>query len=165
VTTRDAVIPVPAPNVAVPDPPRPPVAAPLEANALPDRSVEPPAPMPAAPAGDRAPTAKEPVRAALAAYETAYDTHDVAALRQVFPRLTSDQAQALTRTFGDAISYQVDMRVLDVTVGAATATATCVVTHSFVPKVGSPSRTTQTSTFELAPSGDGWVITRIVPRR
>ena len=105
------------------------------------------------------------MRGALAAYETAYDTRDVAALRQVFPRLSIEQAQALTRTFADAVSYRVDLRVLDLTIGPATAAATCVVTHALVPKVGSPSRTTQTATFELASSGDGWVITGIVPRR
>ncbi len=163
---RDAAIRGPAPGVVQPDPPRPPVAtAPAEAGAVPERAAEPPTPLPAAPASPRAPTAEESVRAALAAYEAAYDAHDVAALRQVFPRLSADQAQALTRTFADAVSYRLDLRVLDVTVDAATAAATCVVTHALVPKVGSPSRTTQTSTFELAPSGNAWVITRIVPRR
>jgi hypothetical protein len=63
------------------------------------------------------------------------------------------------------VSYRLDLRVLDVSVAAATAEATCVVTHALVPKVGSPSRTTQTTTFHLAPAGDGWVITRIATGR
>ena len=160
--TRRRHIPAPAPDRPLPDPPRPPVVTVPDASLVPERPVEPPAPAPPAAPSKGAPTAEESVRAALAAYEAAYDAHDVAALRQIFPALSADQAQALTHTFADAVSYRLDLRVLDVTVGPSAAAATCVVTHSLVPKVGSPSRTTQTSTFELGPAGNGWVITRIV---
>ena len=164
---RDVTPAVPSPEIPVPTSPTPAVVTapsttpPGERPA--ERPVEAPAPAPAAP--KRTPTAEELVRAALGAYEAAYEAHDVSALRRTFVGLSADQAQALTRTFADAVSYRVDLRVLDVAVGSGTATATAVVTHALVPKVGSPSRTTQTSTFQLAPAGDHWVITRITAGR
>ena len=151
------------PTPLPPPPPAPAVALPPPAEA-PARPAPTPAPAAVAPAR-RAPSAEEAVRAALAAYKAAYDAHDVAALRQVFRGLSAEQAQALTRTFAEAVSYRLDMRVLDVSVAADTAAATCVVTHALVPKVGSPSRTTQTATFHLVPAGEGWVITRIATAR
>jgi len=162
--TRDTTIPAPVPERPVPDPPRPPVGPPPDESPVPVRPAEPPPPAPATAPSKRVPTAEEAVRAALTAYEVAYDAHDVAAIRQVFPAMSAEQAQALTRTFADAVSYRLDLRVIDVTVGPSTATATCVVTHALVPKVGSPSRTTQTSTFQLTPAGERWVIARIAVR-
>ena len=162
---RDTTIPAPAPERPVPDPPRPPVPVPHPTRA-PRRSARPNRrrPRQRRRRASASRPAEESVRAALAAYEAAYDAHDVAAIRQVFPGLSAEQTQALTRTFADAVSYRLDLRVLDVTVGPSTATATCVVTHALVPKVGSPSRTTQTSTFQLTPAGERWVIARIVAR-
>ena len=55
--------------------------------------------------------------------------------------------------------------VTTLTVGDATVTATAEVTHALVPKVGSPSRTTQSARFTLAPMGSGWVIQRIETTR
>ncbi len=165
---RDIPLTAPPPNVSPPAPLPPPPPAPAVAAPPAAAPTERPAPTPA-PAAEapvrRTPSAEESVRAALAAYEAAYDAHDVAALRQVFRGLSADQAQALTRTFAEAVSYRLDLRVLDVSVASATAEATCVVTHALVPKVGSTSRTTQTATFHLVPAGDGWVITRIATVR
>ena len=162
---RDVTGTLPPPDAPMPAPPPPPEAA---TPGTPTRR-EPPAGAPGAPAAAPEPvaavTAEAGVRATLAAYEAAYDAHDVAALRAVYSGLSADQAQALTRTFADAVSYRLDLRVVDVDVGASSATATCVVTHALVPKVGSPSRTTQTTTFQFAPGGAGWVITRITARR
>jgi predicted Ser/Thr protein kinase len=135
-----------APSVPLPDaaPPRPPV-------------VEPP-PRAAPPA---AATPEAGARAALSAYEAAYRSRDIAALRRVFPAMSAAQTDALTRTFAEAISYGLDVRVVNLVVGEATVTATCEVTHALVPKVGSPSRTTQTARVQLAPMGATWVIQRI----
>jgi predicted Ser/Thr protein kinase len=140
---RPAPAPSPAPREDTAE--RPPAAAPGADNPAPSAAVRPP-------------TAEEGIRAALAAYEAAYNARDVGALRRVFPGLSSEQAQALTRTFADSTSYRLEMRVLDVHATGGAATATCVLTHSLVPKVGSPSRTTQTATFYLAPIGTGWAI-------
>jgi hypothetical protein len=144
-----------------------------------DPPVPPPAPAPArepsVPAGDaaRAPlppppaarppaTAEDGVRTTLAAYQAAYARRDVGALRRVFPGLTGEQTQALARTFEGAISYGLDLRVIDLRVGEGTATATCDVTHALVPKVGTPSTTTQRTTFQLTRAGEGWVIDRLL---
>jgi hypothetical protein len=149
--------PPPGPSATV-EPSRsvaiPPVAAPEPAAILPPVVEAPPRP---------APTAATPeagARAALAAYEAAYRTRDIAALRRVFPAMSAAQTEALTRTFAEAVSYGLDVRVVNLVVGEATVTATCEVTHALVPKVGSPSRTTQTARVLLAPMGDSWVIQR-----
>jgi len=104
-------------------------------------------------------------RAAIAAYQAAYAARDVAALARVYPGLSAEQREALTRTFAEAVSYGLGVRVTALTVGEATVTAMAEVTHALVPKVGSPSRTTQSARFTLAPMGGGWVIQRIETTR
>ena len=79
----------------------------------------------------------------------------------MFPGLPSQQAQALTQAFADALSYRLELRVLGLNVGDKTATAACEVTHALVPKVGSASRNTQNSTFHLAQADGRWVIARL----
>jgi serine/threonine protein kinase len=155
-------------------PPPPPAPAPgTTGTADPSRSIV--IPIPSVPLPDRtapqppsiekpvraAPTPEAGARAALAAYETAYRLRDIAALRRVYPGMSAAQVDALTRTFAESLGYGLNVRVVNLTVGEATVTATCEVTHSLVPKVGSPSRTTQTARFHLAPAGGTWVIQRI----
>ena len=61
---------------------------------------------------------------------------------------------------------QMFARYSELGMGQHAPSATCVLTHALVPKVGSPSRTTQTSSFQLAPAGnDRWVITRVTAGR
>lgn len=125
-------------------------------------SPAPPASDPPAPPGL---SPEEGARAAIAAYQAAYAARDVAAVARAYPGLSSEQRQALTRTFAEAVSYGLGVRVTALTVGDATVTATAEVTHALVPKVGSPSRTTQSARFTLAPMGSGWVIQRIETTR
>ncbi|MGD9904267.1 MAG: serine/threonine-protein kinase [Vicinamibacterales bacterium] len=124
------------------------------------RAVPPPAGEPPAPTR-RGPTAEEGARAALAGYEAAYAARDVAALRRVYPGLPDAQRDALARTFTEAVSYDVNVQVTSLSVGDATVTAAAEVTHALVPKVGSPSKVTQSVRFVLAPMGAGWVIQRL----
>jgi len=134
-------------EAAAPAPPPPPAASPAEAPAR------------------RALSAEEAARATLAAYQAAYAARDLAALRRVYPGLPAAQGEALARTFSEAISYGLSVRVVGLSVGDATVTATAEVTHALVPRIGSPSKTTQTARFTLAPLGAGWVIQRIEAAR
>jgi hypothetical protein len=154
-------------------PPSPPAPAPgSTASGDPSRSIVvpiPSVPLPGAaklsPTVDKtvraAPSPEAGARAAIAAYETAYRLRDIGALRRVYPGMPAAQADALTRTFAESTAYGLNVRVVSLTAGEATVTATCEVTHSLVPKVGTPSRTTQTARFHLAPMGGIWVIQRI----
>jgi serine/threonine-protein kinase len=135
-----------APSTAPqPDAPvtRPPEVIPLEARVTPSPSPE------------------DAVRAVLRAYEAAYDQRDVAALRAIFPALPSEQADALSRTFAAAKSYNVELNVLDVRAGQSTATALCDVTHALVPKIGNASTNTLQARFYFQNAGDVWTIERV----
>jgi serine/threonine-protein kinase len=124
---------------------RPPEVVPLEARVTPSPSPE------------------DAVRAVLRAYEAAYDQRDVSALRAIFPALPSEQAVALGRTFAVAVSYNVELNVLDVRAGQSTATALCDVTHAFVPKIGNASTNTLQARFYFRKAGDVWTIERVEP--
>ncbi len=132
-------------------------AAPAAAAPAPPPAIDPPA-VPAL-------SPEVGARVAIAAYQAAYAARDVAALARVYPGLSAEQRQALTRTFAEAVSYGLGVRVTALTIGEATVTAVAEVTHALVPKVGSPSRTTQSARFTLAPMGSGWVIQRIETTR
>jgi serine/threonine-protein kinase len=122
---------------------RPPEVIPLEARVTPSPSPE------------------DAVRAVLRAYEAAYDQRDVAALRAIFPALPSEQADALGRTFAAAVSYNVELNVLDVRAGESTGTALCDVTHALVPKIGNASTNTLQARFYFQKAGDVWTIERV----
>ena len=168
-------VPEPAPTAIAPLPSAVPAPPP------------PPAPVPASPPGDRdraadstpvvsdgarlttqdkppEKSAAEDVRAALSAYEAAYDGLNVAALRRVAPGLSAEQLEAVGRTFANAVSYDVDLQVLGMDIMGSTAVVTCLVTHAFVPKIGSPSRNPPLQIrFSLRETQAGWVIDRVEP--
>jgi serine/threonine protein kinase len=149
----------PAPGSTGPADPSRSITIPIPSVPLPDDA----APLP--PAVEKpvrpAPTPEAGARAALNAYETAYRLRDIGALRRVYPGMPPAQVEALSRTFAESLGYGLNVRVVTLTVGQDTITATCEVTHSLVPKVGTPSRTTHTARFHLAPIGGVWVIQRV----
>ncbi len=105
---------------------------------------------------------EEAIRTLLKAYEAAYDERDAAALRRIVPGLSAEQLGAITRTFADAVSYDVEVQILAMNITGSTATATCLVTHALVPKIGSASRNPpQETRFYLRQASAGWVIERI----
>jgi serine/threonine protein kinase len=145
--------PVSGPGDASPPDSRPAEAAAIVA-ARPKREGE------TSPADALAP--EEAIRTLLKAYEAAYDERDPAALRRIFPGLSAEQLGAITRTFADAVSYDVEVQVLATNISGSTATATCLVTHALVPKIGSASRNPpQETRFHLRQASAGWVIERI----
>jgi serine/threonine-protein kinase len=162
-------VPIPPPRPVSADPPR--VDAPRAAPPTGRERTETAAPVPPPAAGPdeasarRGPSAEESARAVLAAYQAAYAARDIAALRRVYPALPAAQDEALARTFAEAVSYGLSVRIVALSVGEATVTADAEVTHALVPKVGSPSRSTQSARFTLAPMGAGYVIQRIAPSR
>ncbi len=158
-------LPVPAAKEPVAAPPEPPPgSARSDGAATPEKSAPPASPPPRAPASVERPSAQPPERAVedvLGAYAASYGRRDVAAIQRVFPALPADQAAAIATTFAGANSYRMDIRVLDVTVNGAAATATCDVTHVLVPKVGNTSSNVLRSLFHLRRTDGGWVIERI----
>jgi predicted Ser/Thr protein kinase len=134
----------------------PPVESPPEGRPL----SSPPERRPAE-AGSGSPAPEDAVRAALHAYEAAHDQRDVAALRRIFPALSPEQAEAMARTFDGAVSYRVELRVLDLRISGSTASATCDVTHALVPKIGNASVNTMQSRFHLQREGGAWLIQRV----
>ena len=129
----------------------------------PSRSRSPPLPR-RAPRVRRLPftALKRRIRTVLKAYEAAYDQRDAAALRRIVPGLSAEQLGAVNRTFADAVSYNVEVQVLATNISGSTATVTCLVTHAFVPKIGSASRNPPLETrFSLRQTSAGWVIERI----
>jgi serine/threonine protein kinase len=108
------------------------------------------------------PSPEDSIRALLTAYESAYDQRDVSALSRLVPTLSREQLEAVERTFAGAVSYDLKLQVIGTSVSAGTAMATCLVTHAFVPKVGSPPRSVPVETrFHLRQAGSDWVIERI----
>ena len=149
-------------------PPPPPLApaAPAPANASPPRPADVPAErLPTAREIPNQPSPEEAVRAALFTYAAAYELRDINAIRRSFPGLSADQASALARTFADAVSYRLQIRVLDVQVSGPAAVATCNVVHELVPKIGSPSRNALQTRFHLRQNEGAWVIQRVEPGR
>jgi hypothetical protein len=143
---------------ATPPPVAPAAPSPLIAREPPGAVVAPESAPP--PAGVR--SAEDSIRALLGAYEAAYDGRDVAALRRIVPTLSAEQLDAVGRTFSGAASYDLTLQVLAMNVTGATAIARCLVTHAFVPRVGSPPRSGPVETrFHLRQAGSDWVIERI----
>lgn len=122
------------------------------------QAVEPPriAPAPARPSPE------DSIRATLRAYEAAYEGLDAAALRRIVPGFSAQQHAAIEKAFAGAVSYNVDLEVLSITVTGPTAIATCLVGNAFVPKIGSAQRNAPARTqFSLRQTSGDWVIEKI----
>ena len=99
------------------------------------------------------------VTAALQRYALAYQQLDASAAKQVWP--TVDQ-RALTRAFHTLESQQFSFDRCTVRVVARDATADCVGSVTFVPKVGrkDPRTVARRWDFELRKGTDAWLITQ-----
>jgi hypothetical protein len=153
--------PRPAPNPAPPAPQpeerrpaSPPAAEPDRARPDPER-----APAPASIAQDQ-----QAVRMALGRYEAAYESLDIAAVRQVHPSLTAQQSAALARTFSDSRSYQLDIEDAQIDVEGTTATVTCRVRRTFIPKTGRSVSNVVPTVIRLARRGNAWIVTDVTAR-
>src|SRR5262245_17444404 len=152
-------------RVGTPDVPKVPV------NTVPDtriaESATPaPAPAPSAPpaATPAAPPAASPaiaqdalVKATLDRYAAAYSKLDADAAQRVWPRVNRD---ALARAFDGLASQRVSLADCRINVTGNTASARCAGWTTWQPKFGNgePRTDQRTWTFELAKSGEDWLI-------
>jgi hypothetical protein len=150
------------PPAAPPSPPPAPSAgsppAVTAAYVPPSRSVAQPAAPDAGPDGEAA------VRDVLQRYVAAYNRLDAVAARAVWPGVNKD---ALERAFSQLDSQTLRFEQCDIALDEAAGTATCDGQARWVPRVGGrdPKRERRTWRFELARSGEDWVITRAEARR
>jgi hypothetical protein len=119
-----------------------------------------------APVGDSAgagPTPEDGIRGLLKRYEDAYDRRDVAAAAALWPSLNRP---ALTRAFDGLAGQDVDFDRCDIDATAARGSAVCVGTVRYRPNVGSGAEHADriTWTFDLARSGEDWLIDRLSAR-
>ncbi|HXE80632.1 MAG TPA: hypothetical protein VNK41_07785 [Vicinamibacterales bacterium] len=124
-----------------------------------------PTPNPAAQAASvRTQDGEAAVRQVLQRYIAAYNRLDAAAARDVWP---SVNRSALERAFSQLDSQTLQFERCDVSVDEDGGTATCDGQARWVPRVGDrdPRRERRTWRFELARSGDDWIITRAEARR
>ena len=182
-TAAPAPGPKPAPDgertEVPPAPPERPVlpsAAPLEALKTPPGAVErtPPAPVerkiepPTAPLGNAEPDARTvdtaAVRETLRRYAEAYQSREIAAIREVLPSLSSQQLRSLERDFSNYRSYSVEIAGPRLAVEGVTATVTCDVTRSFVTKSGIAGGNTVATIFHLRKVAGSWIIEKLESR-
>jgi hypothetical protein len=105
------------------------------------------------------------IRTAIRAYERAFERLDVEATADIWPSV--DQ-RALGRAFGTLRSQGLQIADCGITVNGAEATARCLGTLEFVPKIGRQERivSPQLWTFSLRRRGRGWRIENVsaIPR-
>ena len=85
----------------------------------------------------------------------AYTRLEAGDVKRVFPTVNE---QALRQAFSAYRSQQVQIQVNRIDVTGASATASCALTTSVVPKVGGPQRGTAMVTLRLQKTGGTWLI-------
>ena len=96
------------------------------------------------------------VRNVLNRYEAAYSSLDARAAQAVWPSLDGN---ALARAFDGLSAQTVSLGTCNVRVTGAAALAECAGRATWTPKVGAgPQSASRRWRFELARSGDSWVI-------
>ena len=162
--------PVTGPPVvsAPPAPPRPtptPAATPTVTPAPPAARVDSNAgarvtPPPAEPAP---PSESSLVQSVLDRYRQGYSTLNADAVAAAYPSVNS---RSLARAFDQLESQRFDFSNCKINVNGSQAEATCAGTASFVPKVGSRTRRSESRqwSFSLVRVNDGWIIRRAESR-
>ena len=145
-----------------PDPaPTPPVAPPT-----PEKATPPPANVPSPPPVSPPTVLSEEaaIAATLRRYETAYESLDVNLVRDVYPTLTQEQVERLTRDFAALNSYRLDFSGVTVSITGDTAVVTCTIIRQIAPRVGRAAGTTTPTTIRLRKQGGTWTIERLSGR-
>jgi hypothetical protein len=147
---HDLIVPVP-PAPIVDRQPASVLSAPVPVT--PSSSANLPAAATTAPLTDDA----DLVRQVLQQYRAAYQRLDAASARAVWPGVNEE---ALARAFGDLESQTLTFQNCDVRLDAAEATATCLGTARYVPKVGGrvPRVEPRRWSFTLRRFGSDWRI-------
>jgi hypothetical protein len=110
-------------------------------------------------AGNAASGESAAVRAALARYSAAYSDLDAAAARAVWPAVDE---RALARAFDGLAAQRVSLGECDVRVTGDAATATCLGSAAWTPKIGGGQRTVSRRwEFDLKNADGAWYISRV----
>lgn len=153
----------------------PPVTGPAPSSGPPAASAAPaPTPVASAPDIDRraaAATAQAPpalpaapleddeaaIRRVLRSYEQAIETKDLALYRAVRPRVSSAAEEAVQRSFRDVDSQEVEIRIEELTIDGAAATARISRRDTLVTG-GRRQTATSTQALQFEKTAAGWVI-------
>ena len=150
----------PPPVVTAPEPPkverRPEPVAETPPPAPAPARVEPPAPPPA-PARESDEAA---IRRAIATYERAIESEDLALFRSVRPGLSADEERRLRASFDQVTRQQIDIRIETITVTGDTATAR-LARQDTVDMGGRSQTSRSTQTMRLSRRGADWIIVEL----
>jgi hypothetical protein len=129
----------------------------------------PPAALPSVPsragtgdAGETRAAQEAAIRQSLRAYEAAWESLDLEALRGV-QRLSGAEADLVGQTMAAARQYAMQVTVRDIALdpGGRRASVVCRIAREFHPRIGRVSRQTVTSTLELERRDTGWIIVAV----
>jgi hypothetical protein len=128
--------------------------------ALPMPEPVPPADNPELSAPAEPPSDREAIDVVLARYQTAFSQLDANAARAVWPGVRAD---ALERAFGQLEQQLVRFSSCSVAIEGTGATARCLGTTSYVPRVGSRTERTDIRQWqiELGKAIEGWRIVAV----
>jgi hypothetical protein len=103
------------------------------------------------------------IHAALKQYKSAYDRLDANAARAVWPTLDT---RALARAFGGLKMQEVEFAKCDLAIESIEATAVCGGSATYVPRVGSQQRHTESRewTFRFKKVDRDWMIVKAETR-
>ncbi len=160
-----------APPAAAPPPPVVPAPEPAKTERRPEpvtetpspppapaRATEPPPPAPAPPAVRESDEAA--IRRAIATYERAIESEDLALFRSVRPGLSADEERRLRASFEQVTRQQIDIRIETITVTGDTATARFA-RQDTVDTGGRSQTTRSTQTMRLSRRGADWIIVEL----
>ncbi|MBZ5704336.1 MAG: protein kinase [Acidobacteriia bacterium] len=118
--------------------------------------VTPPASKPSGPT----PADLDAIRTLVQRYAQAFEQRDADALRRIWPSLNSSMYSAYKTNFGNAsaISMSVEIKSINASPDGQSATASALVTQKYTPKGYSAHSSRDTALFQLAKTGDVWVI-------
>ena len=143
---------LPVPPEPAPTPPAPPPG--------PEKATAPPANVPSpAPASQPTVQSEEAaIATTLRRYETAYESLDVNLVRDVYPTLTQEQVERLTRDFAALNSYRLDFSGVKISITGDSAVVTCTIIRQIVPRVGRAAGGTTPTTIRLRKQAGTWTI-------
>ncbi len=148
---------LPVPPEPAPTPPAPPPS--------PEKAPAPPANVPSPPPASPPVLSEEAaIAATLRRYETAYESLDVNLVRDVYPTLTQEQVERLTRDFAALNSYRLDFSGVKISITGDTAVVACTIIRQIAPRVGRAAGTTTPTTIRLRKQGGTWTIERLGAR-
>jgi hypothetical protein len=125
----------------------------VKAEVAPPRAPAPPQPAPeSAPA---TPTAAD-LAPTFEAYARAIESRDVAAIRRVYPGLTSEQERGFEQFFQSARKINVTFRVANVEGAGSSADARLMGTYEYESSSGKIERTPVSFAATLRHDGNGW---------